>query len=337
MGSGDIVDINIDKKDSRILKGIAIIGMFILHFWAYEGWLYPNVSIDGFLPKSIYVAIGAFGNFCVSLFAFLTGYSFFAVQDKWKNLKTRIKNMIEFLVYYWIYEIIFLLIGISQNCVIPDFKIIILNMFGIKTGVGMPYVNVPFAWYVSFYLFVILIYPLFQWLMRKPALLSIIIALVMYFISIKYLDNAKTIISVFGGFLYAKCMKEISIKKYIILELFLGFVTLLLKIIAPNVFLDFFGLFYTFLIVGINTIVKHYLNNNSIIKGMRFILQQLGIHSMGMWYISGMFFVLGESIQKIVYFHKEPFIIVIWAILFSFIIVFLIDEIFDLIKKKLKL
>lgn len=61
----------IDVRYQKILKGIAIVGMMMLHFWGNPQWITPNNMYEGFFPDYFYETIGRFGNVCVSIFAFL--------------------------------------------------------------------------------------------------------------------------------------------------------------------------------------------------------------------------------------------------------------------------
>lgn len=83
----------ISISQQRILKGIAIIGMMALHFWANPYWIKESNMYVGILPNKMYEIMGQFGNVCVSIFAFLTGYSFKLQQDKWSNTKYRVKKI----------------------------------------------------------------------------------------------------------------------------------------------------------------------------------------------------------------------------------------------------
>lgn len=87
----------LSRNDSKALKGIAIIGMMMLHFWAHPEWVNPDVWWSSLLNAEIYIKIGKFGNVCVSIFAFLTGYSFYINSDKWNNFKYRYKKLLFFL------------------------------------------------------------------------------------------------------------------------------------------------------------------------------------------------------------------------------------------------
>lgn len=64
----------LSKRDSDIIKGIAIVLMFIHHFFCFPAWYIEGIS---------YPQLAEFAEFfrfptriCVSLFAFLTGYAY---------------------------------------------------------------------------------------------------------------------------------------------------------------------------------------------------------------------------------------------------------------------
>lgn len=67
---------DISKAKQYMLKGIAIVGMMCLHFWGNPQWINGENMYGGVFSSKIYEMAGHFGNVCVPMFAFLTGYSF---------------------------------------------------------------------------------------------------------------------------------------------------------------------------------------------------------------------------------------------------------------------
>lgn len=63
------------------------------------------------------------------------------------------KRLAKFLLAYWVVELLFLAYSAATGSVLPELPLLLRNLFGFYTssGGGLHYVNVPFAWYVSFY------------------------------------------------------------------------------------------------------------------------------------------------------------------------------------------
>ena len=69
------------KHDNQIAKGIAIIGMVMLHPFSRLGELpYSPLIWIGKTPLIFYV--GLLGDMCVSIFCFCSGYAHFLLNDK---------------------------------------------------------------------------------------------------------------------------------------------------------------------------------------------------------------------------------------------------------------
>lgn len=75
------MDYIISKSESYILKGIAVILMFHLHFCGFPEWLAEGSACKEIIPVSLrgmtVMRITAiFGAICVGIFTFLSGYYF---------------------------------------------------------------------------------------------------------------------------------------------------------------------------------------------------------------------------------------------------------------------
>lgn len=145
------------KRESSIIAGIAILLMLCSHFFyrpiLQEGndWI-PIFSIKGF---SIIRALQPFGDVCVSLFAFNSGYILYKAPEKYKYGRGLAIRALKFLTLYWICCAIFLFLGAITNSPMPTREDLIFNLFGIYAWGD--FVAVFFAWYVTYYLFFLLI------------------------------------------------------------------------------------------------------------------------------------------------------------------------------------
>ncbi len=103
------------KEKTDITKGVAICLMFCNHLYSF-----PNRLLNGnyymptipFFDTEFYV--GNFGNICISMFVFLSGYGMFlgyANSDR-NSFEYSFKKIKDFYFTYWIYFLIFVPIGL---------------------------------------------------------------------------------------------------------------------------------------------------------------------------------------------------------------------------------
>ncbi len=167
----------ITKRDSTIIKGFAILLMIVHHVW-------NPIFIKGIsnIPDttSTYWLLDNISNYskiCVSIFAFLSGWAFWEVKNKFISYRYSVNKCIHFLISYWVVALIFIIIGILTSDNLPTFKIAILNLFGFEVGaketMHYDYVNVVFAWYVRFYLAVLLTIPIILKIIDKVNIILI--------------------------------------------------------------------------------------------------------------------------------------------------------------------
>ena len=153
----------ISREQSKQIKGLGIILIMMLHFW-YAGngsWLSSGIQMESkTIPISFFGALGSAAAMCTSVFALLTGYSFCAQQDRWNKVTYRLTKIKNIFLQYWIFYLLFLLIGTIVGEPVPDLKEVCFSLLALNTSVDAPYINVVFAWYVSFYAFLILLFPL---------------------------------------------------------------------------------------------------------------------------------------------------------------------------------
>jgi hypothetical protein len=202
------------KTASLYLKGIAILMMLATHLLFFVQS--PNIlSIP--LPNGSNVSayIGYACALCVPVFAFINGYGLSKVYEG-KSLGQiylySIKKMGLFLLEYWI--ILFSLFVPFYACSVAgavDWLLILRSLFGWGGVLN------PFAWYVYFYLGILLLLPLLRYLFPKQALLGLAIGYLPLLIAAfvwGFLDKADTytsyrellvyVVCVLGGFVFAK-------------------------------------------------------------------------------------------------------------------------------------
>lgn len=100
------------RQDSKMAQGLGILGMLCLHLFCQTGELpYAPIIWIGKLPLIYY--IGLFGDLCVPVFCFSSGYAQRLLyvkkpQDFLKNSGTRI---LRFITHFWIVVCLFTVVG----------------------------------------------------------------------------------------------------------------------------------------------------------------------------------------------------------------------------------
>ncbi len=99
------------KKESNVIKGIAIILMLMHHLWRFPDRLYYSGITDNFtiFGQSISLYLGDFGKICVSLFFFISGYGLYTSHTKKPfDIIAKIKN-----IYLAFWKVFFIFIPIA--------------------------------------------------------------------------------------------------------------------------------------------------------------------------------------------------------------------------------
>ena len=145
---------DITKRDSKMLKGVAILSMLMLHlFCRRENLPYTPLLWIGSTPLIYY--FGLFGDICVSIFCFISGYAH-ALQSSWEALRCRWKHLLRFMISFWLITVLFSIIGMcAGNTVIPgNVKEFLLNCLTIKNSYNGAW------WYANTYILLVALQPL---------------------------------------------------------------------------------------------------------------------------------------------------------------------------------
>ena len=101
------------KKDTQMAKGIAVLGMVMLHLFCRLGNLpYTPWIWVGEVPLIYY--LGLFGDICVPIFCFCSGYAHYLMADaQGSRYRKRLPGKaLRFLSNYWIVVVLFSLLGL---------------------------------------------------------------------------------------------------------------------------------------------------------------------------------------------------------------------------------
>ncbi|WP_390631198.1 acyltransferase family protein [Leptothermofonsia sichuanensis] len=312
------------KEKTNIAKGVAICLMFLSHLYSFPERLMDGNYYIPLIPSlNAEFHIGNFGNVCVSMFLFLSGYGMFWGQTSSKKspLIYSLIKIKDFYLTYWIYFLVFVPIGLLF------FKNVTLwNSNEIRYSTDLttflegflgwsPRYNSEW-WFVQMFIFLLLFTcPLYITLAKRNPLLllltSVSIFLLSLFFKVGYTDiNSFTFwqISFAAGMLCASFnffsspfVQKIDNFKSIFLLLFIaGFFVVRYRFGARIDFL--------FMPVFIYSIVR-------LADGLRLsnILMYLGSYSFPMWLIHSFFCYY--YFQNFIYFPRwSPLIFILLTV-----------------------
>ena len=139
-----------DRTISDAIKGVALILMFIHHFFTFPNWYIEGISFP--LLRPFVSGLCGPTKICVSVFAFLTGYFFFLGRDK--GYRHSLRKIRDTLVSYWMVYLPFLALALALGCYSLGKAEMLQEAFGLGSEV------MTFCWYVYFYCVVMLLLPL---------------------------------------------------------------------------------------------------------------------------------------------------------------------------------
>lgn len=154
------------KEMSVMMAGLAILFMMCLHLFMYPQWLNDGIcwkSSLGYVGEASAKVVGSFGGICVQVFALMSGYALVMNPKSYGTWRKRISRLMKFLLAYWIVNVLFLMVGYLNGDNMPGIRELAFNMVGLKTSPLMEWVNVPFAWYVCYYIEFVLLTPILIW------------------------------------------------------------------------------------------------------------------------------------------------------------------------------
>ena len=168
--------------DTKKAKGIAILGMVMLHLFCRLGEL-PYVPLIYIKNVPLIYYLGLFGDICVPIFCFCSGYAHILLNEKHKDQYNGyiIKKAFSFLLNYWIVVIIFCIVGkfTSNQTIIPGSIVDFLgNIFLFDISYNGAW------WFVVTYMFLIALSPVTINICKKNnSILLILISGTLYFVA----------------------------------------------------------------------------------------------------------------------------------------------------------
>lgn len=333
-------------KTTSIIKGIALIMMFIHHFYTFPSWWIEGTSYPIMEVLADYIRLPM--NICVSLFCFLTGYFYFFNEKR--NYKYSLKKISDILVSYWF---VFIPCAIIAAVFIHyDYSWIGL----IEEGFALVRPTMYFCWYVIFYIVFMLILPLLTKIMTKNIYLDLGISFVFIPLALRILlnfVNVQIVIDIINdmvswfptvlfGYIFAcyaffekmERLNKRAIKNKVVNTIVMFFIAIVVpmgRYFEPCFIISFsripyikvsMDIVYTPLFIyAIANICK-----SITIKPIEFILSKIGEYSLLMWFVSCIFFGnCGEIFKPILYWPINPILVIIWGLVICFGISFVLD------------
>lgn len=168
------------KEDHKILKGIAVTGMVMLHLFCRLGDL-PYKPIIWIKETPLIYYLGLFGDVCVPAFAFLSGYAHYLQYEKeisayQKNIKKLSKFILNIRIVVCFVSILGLFFDTSKLIPGSGFRFI-KNLLLIDTYAGA-------WWYIDIYILLVLCsLSLFKIVRKNRSILIIILSFGIYAIT----------------------------------------------------------------------------------------------------------------------------------------------------------
>jgi peptidoglycan/LPS O-acetylase OafA/YrhL len=345
------------KETSKMMAGIAIVTMITGHLFRFNGWLCDDVAWHSFFGGIGDEIVWIFSReLAVVFFSFTSGYVLYANPKAYSSLKSRFMRLVHFLISYWVTLALFLIIGLFNNDTMPTLSQLALNMFGLHTG-PLQWVNVPFAWYVTYYIEFVLLVPVLIWAYKsrgkiKDTIVTICIAWVTLFvipvITEKFhlgvmeaiLGSLHPLITSCLGVVFAKyCILDKAHLFWVKFQIW-GIIMIIVCIYLSCHTIAHFGLIsgleYVLKIVLISLFLEILIRLKSI--RIKRILMMLGKYSLYLWFLHGIFFTGKNFLQRELYSLSDPMLILIVCIVsllpIAYVLNKFVDWIFSFIKRE---
>ena len=331
----------ITKQDSKMLKGVAIFSMLMLHLFCRKTDLpYTPLIWIGDIPLIYY--FGLFGDICVSMYCFISGYAH-NLQSSDVEMKSRWKRLFRFLIQFWVIVVLASVLGLlTGNRMIPgSFTEFLLNCTTIKYSYNSAW------WYANTYILLVALQPLScKFVERCPAWFTVLSTFIFYIIGygIRFwgwgacespaLSWVITHIGLLGTSYFPYCIGMLFYKKRIISRLrqvvkthakrYTDIYICMGALLIFAVMLIMHGLVQSlFVAVFTATVTIILFCLCPLPRRVRQLLCNLGEHSTNIWLVH-MFFYL-SLFKNLVFCLKYPIPILLLLLLFSLVTSYLVN------------
>lgn len=333
---------DISKNDTKSLKGVAILFMLLLHLFARKEvyGLYETFPVINGIPLIYY--IGLFGDACVPIYCFASGYGLFVTQQK-SNAKKNFMRIFKLLINFWIILFLFMLVGFlaGKTDAFPDgWDDFLLNFFVLYNSYNGAW------WFLQTYIILVLLSPLLVKLVRKyNSIMVLFLFGVIYLVS--YIQRIKQVFDfsdypILNMFINAMVLLGTSLLPFIIGSVFAK------EKIYSKIYNKYFSISYKNIIcfIGIITLVTiHSLYESMIIApftAIAFIvffnlmdksgfIQKIftffGDHTTNIW-LTHMFFYI-SIFPELTFAPKYPILIFAWLLILCLISSYVINSLYN--------
>jgi hypothetical protein len=336
--------VEFSKKDMGILKGVAILFMLLLHLFCRKevNGLYDSFPMIDGVPFVYY--IGLFGDACVPIYLFASGYGLFlSLQKVQANIvRNTINRILKLLFNYWIILFIFIPIGylFSKTEIFPgSITEFFLNLFILSSSYNGAW------WFVQTYILLLICAPwLFKLVRNYHSIVLLLLSGSIYFIA--YIQRVRQVfdlsdntflfmlvdaIVLIGTSQFSFIVGSIFAKERIYSRLYQKLYHMKFK----NIYCSFgilslivFHALYESMIIApltaIAFICLFILMNKS--KGLQTVLGFLGEHSTNIW-LTHMFFYM-TIFPELTFAPRYPILIFIWLLLLCIVSSYAINVIY---------
>lgn len=321
------------KEHTEIVKGLAILLMLVHHLFGFPEWYADGVSYIGIPLRAhnLEYVVAQFGHICVSIFAFITGYGMFFSYKGGNVFKKSVKKGVSFLLSYWL---VLFLVAIPVNLLLGKKDITLSLVWGNLFGYDNTLVS--FAWYVRFYLEMLITLPLFYRMMTKRSWVTIPMFLLTPILVNYYLGMVSSSDELVGKVVYfsmeyflwittalmglcfaryglfeklGKLFSKLGKLEYLVCIVLMGLLVYLRAYkedTVENVFS--FDCIYApiFVFLAVKLIEA--------ISGIQAVLKGLGAQSMNLWFLHSLFFFRTAELMKYAYAPRISVLILLWVI-----------------------
>lgn len=347
-----------DRDTTTAIKGIALICMFVHHFFTFPSFLIDSITYPG---------LQEFANdfcepmkICVPVFAFLTGY--FYASCKKRTFRYSLRKITDLYVSYWFVYLAIALFAVITGCWVPSLYSALYELTGIRTTLMV------FCWYVLFYAYSMLLLPLLTkaddyapWedvllvLVLPVAVCSVLVQMELEGLVYDVVTNIRTWFpGIASGYLCAKYgvfekffdkivgrWHHAAIKvliwagmvlcalagRYWWQYLYAGSLEIRSGLYSVKFTSDI--LYAPMFVYGAANLIQ-FLKNGIIRKFFR----EIGKYSLHMWFFHCIFFNACRDItQPILYAPKNPILVVLWGLVLCYIPSVLIDKLIRPVNK----
>lgn len=334
-----------NKEITVFIKGITIILMFCNHLFPISEWIFDSNKVISISIGSKTVAsyVGGFGKICVAVFAVLTGIGLYYVFQRRQyqanfiaRIRYSIRKICDILITYW--GILFLFyLPLATVFGVNDYTAneLLCNILLMKTSI------IQVAWYVRFYVELMLTLPILYLLLSNTNKYgdSIKFGVVVLLHFVAYLADAKYLEEYFNylmvvmiGFFFEKYKINQKIISFFRKNIFFNMVVLLALVLCRGIFksVHILNTDVIFAPIFIGVVYNLYFRLES---NLRHIIMALGKYSLELWLLHAIFFIGSECLQTIGYWPKIDILILIWTLCILFPFAKFYNTLFSKIKK----